>query len=297
MPVFHVFGRDVANDADPRTAHHAAPLDAPVVDFSTVSTCATFGDLLETVSMINEDEGVRVWLPHKILALPGLLASSLDTDKLLQVCLDCVGSAKAECPPLMTAITIEAAVAGGSQPSILLRTQRALMQATVEFLWRAIDHGGMMLASGLVVLPTARRGPSAWYGGSAPAEHRHPASPMPHRESWDNPSARYSGSASAERRQPAYPLYRRTAPNSGSQSATKRSWVDNDEDESATRRSWVDDDERGDKRMKSSSSWGPGPLELRATGVRGKEGSGGGATGPPPRMRVTVVTIPEQVRG
>ena len=38
---------------------------------------------------------------------------------------------------------------------ILRRTQRALLQATLEYLWRSPDHGGLREAEGFAVLPTA----------------------------------------------------------------------------------------------------------------------------------------------
>lgn len=253
VPIFYVFGHgdhDVEANADPRGTHRASASNAPVIDFSTPSSFESFGDLLDTVTAVEKDGSARVWLPQKILAAPGSLGSCLGTDKLLQVCLDCVDSAEAENPPSMTELAIAAATEGGAQPSILLRTQRVLLEATVGFLWRAPGHGGMVSASGLVVLPTAR--PSARYGGSALAQPRHPASPTSRRE----------------------------AP------ACDR--------ESATKRSRVDSDEHGDKKMKNSSG-GSGPMRLGVPGVWRKEGPGGGATGRPPKVLLTIVALPEQV--
>ena len=255
MPVFYVFGRgdlDVEPNVNPRGGHQASPPKDPQVDFSTATAFESFSDLLDTVTAVEKDGGVRVWLPQKILAAPGSLGSSLDTDKLLRVCLDCVGSAEAENPPSMTTLAIAASAEGGAQPPIFLRTQRALLQATVGFLWRATDHGGMVSASGLVVLPTAR------------------------------PSARCGCSTSAERRHPASPMSRRAAPECGRESATKRSRVDSGE--------------HGVKKMKSSSG-GSGPMRSGAQGVWGKARPGGGATGRPPKMLLTIVALPEQVRG
>ena len=254
MPFFYVFGRgdlDVEANAGPRGTHQASASNTPAIDFSSLLSFESFGDLLDTVTAVEEGGGARVWLPQKILAAPGSLGSYLDTDKLLQVCLDCVGSVEAENPPSMTTIAITAATEGGTQPSILLRTQRALLQATVGFLWRAPDHGGMVSASGLVVLPTAR--PSARYGSSASAGPRHPASPMSRRE----------------------------APACGRETATKRSRVDSDE--------------HGDKKM--SNSGGSGPMRLGAPGVWRKARPGGGATGRPPKVLLTIVALPEQVTG
>lgn len=252
VPIFYVFGRgdlDVESNADPRGTHQASPPDTPpVIDLSTSSSFESFGDLLDTATAVEKDGSARVWLPQKILAAPGALGSSLDTDRLLRVCLDCMDSAEAENPPSITALAVAAAAEGGTQPSILLRTQRALLQATVGFLWRATDHGGILSASGLVVLPTAR------YGGSSSAEPRHRASPISRRE----------------------------APACGRESATKRSRVDSDE--------------HGGKKMKSSSG-GSGPMRSGAQGVWGKAGPGGGATGRPPKMLLTIVALPEQVKG
>ena len=201
VPVFYPFdggNLDVQVIPDPRRAHQAPRSITPVVDFSTASSFESFGNLLDTVTTNELGRTGRVWLPQKILAAPGSLGSSLDTDTLLRICLNLVGSTEAENPPSMTALAIAAAVKGGSRQLILLRTQRALLEATVGFLWRAADHGGMVSASGLVVLPTAR--PSEPYGGLAPAERRHPS-----------------------------PISRREVPHSRRESATKRLRVDSDE--------------------------------------------------------------------
>lgn len=231
------------------------------MDFSTASPFDCFGDIIDTATTVESGRGARLWLPEKILAAPGSLGSSLDTDDLLRICLNCVSSYEAENPPSMTAMAITAAGKGGSKRLILLRTQRTLLEATVGFLWRAADHGGIVSASGLVVLPTAR--PSEPYGGSP-----------------------YGGSALAEQRRRPSPISRRDVPDSRRDCATKRFRVDSDE--------------HGDKKMKNIVG-GFGPLGLGlgsgAKSARGKAGPGRAAIRPPPKTLLTTVTIPKQVRG
>lgn len=279
MPVFYPFdGGDLAVQVipDPHRAHHSsrsiAPLvDSsmahissrsifPLVDFSTASPIESFDDLIDTVTTTKIGRGTRVWLPQKILAAPGSLGTSLDADNLLRICLNLVDSTEADNPPSMTALAIAAAIKGGPKKSILLRTQRALLEATVGYLWRATDHGGMVLASGLVVLPTARLPPDLC-GVSAPAERRYPS-----------------------------PITRREAPECHREDSRR---------DSAIKRFRVDSDEHGNKKRKSIVG-GFDPLGLGlgsgAKSVRGIAGPGRAAIRPPPKTLLTTVTIPKQVR-
>lgn len=257
--------RSIASLVDSSTVHKSSRSISPLVDLSMASPIESFGDLIATVTTTEIGRGARVWLPQKILAAPGSLGSSLDTDQLLRICLNLVGSAEAENPPSMTALAIAAAVKGGPNKSILLRTQRALLEATVGYLWRATDHGGMVSASGLVVLPTARA-PSEPYGGPPPAQRRHPS-----------------------------PISRREAPDSRCEDNRR----EDSRRDSATKRFRVDSDEHGDKKMKSIVG-GFGPLGLGlgsgAKSAPRKAGPGRAAIRPPPKTLLTTVTIPKQVR-
>ena len=256
----HQSSRPITPLVDSSTAHIPSGSIFPLVDFSTASPIKSFGDLIDTVTTIEIGRDARVWLPQKILAAPGSLGTSLDTDNILRVCLNLVSSTEADNPPSITALAIVAAVKGGGTKTILLRTQRSLLEATVGYLWRAADHGGMVLASGLVVLPTARPPPDP-YRISAPAD------------------SRYSSSVS-----------RREAPECRREDSRR---------DSATKRFRVDSDEHDDKKMKSIVG-GFGPLGLGlgsgAKSVREITGSGRAAIRPPPKTLLTTVTIPKQVR-
>lgn len=109
-------------------------------------------------------------------------------------------------PPELLAVPITAVSAGGTQSVIFLRTQRALLQATIEYLWQSSDHGGLRAAGLFAVLPTALpRYTPAVGANDHPADfipyRRHPpapgtATPLPNgpgsttpiqRALWENP--------------------------------------------------------------------------------------------------------------
>ena len=96
-----------------------------------------------------------MWLPVKVLATPAALADSLLSEQLMVVCLECIGASSADNPPALLSLAITAAGAGGTASVILRRTQRAWLQATLEYLWCSPNHGGLRGAEGFEVLPTA----------------------------------------------------------------------------------------------------------------------------------------------
>lgn len=131
----------------------------PAMDLSTAQPFETMDDVLNTVTAAADEKGLRVWLPAKVLVAPGVLGSSVETDQLIQLCHECVLAADGENPPDLTAIACTAAsTEEGQELLALLRTQRALLQATVEFLWRSTNHGRLLRDTGLgfAILPTAR---------------------------------------------------------------------------------------------------------------------------------------------
>lgn len=131
-------------------------MSQPEVDFATSVVFETFDEFMAAAT--EEVEGVRLWRPARIVTAPGHLGCDLSLDRLLQVYLECVEHTSGDDPPSLTVVAISAASAGGQGDDILLRSQRALLQSTVEFLWACAERRGLTLASGFVVLPTARSG-------------------------------------------------------------------------------------------------------------------------------------------
>lgn len=126
----------------------------PALDLNKVQKFPDYDSVMSCVT--TEEEGSRVWLPDRVFATAGrALASSLSVDQLVQACLHVIDTASADNRPALCSVVVAAYSAGGTEAVVLLRTQRALLQATIEYLWRSSDNGGLREAGGFAILPAA----------------------------------------------------------------------------------------------------------------------------------------------
>lgn len=151
------------------------PVPSPAnIDVSAAKRFASFNDLLDTAT--ETVDGIRRYLPSKVMVGPGRSGADATTDQLLQLGFQCIGAAEASSPPTLSDTTIAAAVQGGTSEEIAERIRTAVLRATTEYLWRSNDEGGMRSVPGFLVWPTAlgARTPSATpsVGGRPPPKGR-----------------------------------------------------------------------------------------------------------------------------
>lgn len=130
----------------------------------------TFEDIEHLIAP-KDNKGVPKYDPSKIAITARRRAGDVNMGQLMQICGDAIDQGDAANPPDLWDVSNTAVAEGGEKDTQQLEARRAMLQYTVEFLWRSTDRGGLRGAAGLLLLPTVQRKvPVARESSSAPAE-------------------------------------------------------------------------------------------------------------------------------
>ena len=155
--------------------------DALIPGLSDPALAITFGTFEDVTALVAPKvKGIPLYAPNKIALTARRLAGDVTMGQLLQICGDAIDQGDGTGPPDLWEINNTAVAAGGEPAVRQLAARRALLQSTVEFLWRSTDRGGLRGAAGLLLLPTVRREvPAASASPPVPAETPAPSETSP----------------------------------------------------------------------------------------------------------------------